>query len=964
MVRDNISLIPYGEDPLDLVAQHILDDYSEQLPDLTRVVVLLSEQHAAKSLRHKLYELALQKGYPALLCPRISNLRQWVTEQYPLKQPVCAQHQRELILYDALKNHQHLLGNGSPWHLTQDLLKLFDQLTSHNIDISHDYETFKQHIASAYGVNDKTFSALGQEANLVHTLWHAWHTQLTEENKIDSEAAYSLALNNSLDTQQFVYIAGYHLFNMPETTFIKHLLKANKCQLYLHGQVNHEPDDYHPDTTITQILESLNTTIPPALTVAPYSAFVNRVYEQNTTTFVQRAEEFSSIHPDPVKDYLSTYMAKSNEEQARSIDIQIRKWLLEDKKHIGIVTENRRLARRVRALLERANVQLDDYAGWTLSTTRVGAVTERLLECIEENFEHTALLDILKSPFIFNDLDNTVVKQAAYRLEHDIILQENIAQGLQRYRKHLQLRQEKLNWSTDTVAILVHILDRLEQAEKILRPLTEGQHPVQSYFNALNQALDSLQMLPLLNSDAAGKQLLEMLEALKHSAQDNNILFSWSDFRTWLGRALEQYVFTPENKGNPVVLMGLSQSRLQKFDAIIIASAEQEHLPGQIQHTPFFNNAVRMQLGLASQVQARAERFHHFRRLLESAPEILITATNEDNGEPVPLSPWLEIFDRFYYHAYHQSLLNTQLAAIVAADGSEVILCPDMSLPDRDLAPSPQLPASIIPSKFSASSYQQLMNCPYQYYVARGLNLSVTEEVQQALSKKDYGERVHLCLQAFHHDIPWLPGPCSLPFDKNNREQAIALLQKISEKVFAHDIDANFEHSGWLEQWQQLIPGYIDWQINTATHWVVKQTEVPCHVEYKGLTLQGRLDRIDENAEGLSVIDYKTGGFARLAEVESGENVQLPFYAFLAGQSFQQPIQQVEFLKLDKEVKSATTLRDEELNNLSHEIIERLETLVKDLNTGSALPAWGDIKTCSYCNMNRICRRQSWDQSH
>jgi len=57
MVRDKITLIPYGEDPLALLAQHLLEDYAEQLPDLTQAVILLSEPHAAKRLRALLYSV-------------------------------------------------------------------------------------------------------------------------------------------------------------------------------------------------------------------------------------------------------------------------------------------------------------------------------------------------------------------------------------------------------------------------------------------------------------------------------------------------------------------------------------------------------------------------------------------------------------------------------------------------------------------------------------------------------------------------------------------------------------------------------------------------------------------------------------------------------------------------------------------------------------------------------------------
>ena len=163
MVRDNITLIPYGDDPLALLAQHLLDDYSEQRPDLTQAVVLLSEPHAAKRLRHLLLQQAEQLGLQALLCPQILTLRDWAKRQFNQNQKeahnICGQHQRELILFDALTQHRSLLGSGSPWHLTDDLLKLFDQLTSNLKTLPDNYDDFEKEIANAYGISAEDFPA-------------------------------------------------------------------------------------------------------------------------------------------------------------------------------------------------------------------------------------------------------------------------------------------------------------------------------------------------------------------------------------------------------------------------------------------------------------------------------------------------------------------------------------------------------------------------------------------------------------------------------------------------------------------------------------------------------------------------------------------------------------------------------------------------------------------------------------
>ena len=973
MARDNITLIPYSDDPLALLAQHLLDDFSEQLPDLTQAIVLLSEPHAAKRLRHLLLQQAEQRGQHALLCPQIFNLRDWASSQFNKyqKEPhtIYGQHQRELVLFDALTQHRDLLGSGSPWHLTDDLLKLFDQLTSNQKLLPDDYDSFEQEIANAYGISADDFSALGHEATLVHTLWKAWHTQVNAETAFDSEAAYLLGLNADIQNNKNVlYIAGYHQFSIAEQNWLKQLIKKQRCQLYLHGQLQSAEhvsetgsSEYHPDTPISTLVNTFNLSVKTEKS-NNYTRFINTCYEHKQQPFIERAAALSKLPNDEINERLKLLFCQGHEEQAHAVELQVRRWLLEGKNNIGIVTENRRLARRVRALLERSDVMLQDLAGWALSTTRAGAVLERWLECIEEDFSHLPLLDLLKSPFIFSKLDSQQVKLAAYRLEHDIIRHENIARNLGAYKKSIRSRALKLQWSSEISEILIEILESFESANELLKPLLKGSHPASQYIEALSTSLDLLSMTNLLQDDAAGVRIIEMLDTLKHSATQHKLKFQWSDFRTWLGRSLEKFVFTPEKTASPVVLMGLAQSRLQQFDALIIASAEHEHLPGKTNITPFFNNAVRLQLNLATTHDMLTDRFHHFRRLLEASPNVLITANNEENGEDVPLSPWLEIIHRFYQQAYAKSLEDVELKLLTNRSASFVIRCTETGLPDKTSQAKSSLPKELVPTHYSPSSYQTLMNCPYQFFAARGLNLSTSEEVQEALSKSDYGERVHLCLEAFHHTVEKLPGPFKEKIDEKNRDAAIACLQEISQQVFSHDIADSFEHSGWLAQWLKLIPDYIHWQIKNASEWQFYEAELKSHISWQDdIELGGRLDRLDKNETGLSVTDYKTGASATLAEIEQGEAVQLPFYALLAETELKQPVSRVSYLNLNNKVKTGAQLSGDELDTIRHQISDRLAQLINEMRDGKELTAWGDETTCQYCNINRLCRKQAWN---
>lgn len=217
-------------------------------------------------------------------------------------------------------------------------------------------------------------------------------------------------------------------------------------------------------------------------------------------------------------------------------------------------------------------------------------------------------------------------------------------------------------------------------------------------------------------------------------------------------------------------------------------------------------------------------------------------------------------------------------------------------------------------------------------------------------------------LRSLSQKVERLPEPFKDIVTDKNREQAIKTLTEISQQVFARDLDDSFEHSGWLSQWLKLIPEYIDWQIKNANEWQFYDAELKSKVAWQNeRELGGRLDRLDKNDNGLSVIDYKTGQSATIAEIEQGEAVQLPFYALLAEAELKQTVDRVSYLNLSNSVKVGSQLSGEELDSISHKIAERLSQIIDEMNAGSTLMAWGNENTCQYCNINRLCRKQAWN---
>ena len=963
-----IQLIPYGQDPLEILANHLLDHHQAQLPDLTAVTVILAEPQAAPLLRARLLQHSAEQGYPALLGPRILTLRDWARQYLPAETRICDPHIQLLMLVEALNQYPSLLRSANPWALATDLMALFDELTLNHIDLPEDLQDFIRRLQQAYGLHSNDIAALGQEAQLVHTLWHAWHQQLQAEGLTDAQTAYLLALSQSLQqlpANETLYLAGFHRFSRAELNWLTTLLERNQVWVLLHGQTGVAPERYHPDAPLSQLWRQLAAG-PAAITECDaYNNTLNLLYDEMAGAIHARATRLRQQHTtSPLTAQLQVLAAHSAEDEATAIDIQVRRWLLQGARHIGIVTENRRLARRVRALLERAGISLQDAAGWALSTTSAAASLERWLECLEEDFAHLPLLDLLKSPFLFPDRETDQVRLATLRLEQDIIRHENIARGLNRYRDHIQDRQQRLpEWMGNSAAELLHLLDRLEAAATPLREIQAERHFASTWLEALRVSLQRLGMHECFSKDPAGSRVLEALEQMQQAARHSRMPLSWLDLRTWLGRTLEQFHFQPPGGGQGVYLLGLAQSRLQHFDAVIIGGAEREHLPGQSNPSPFFNESVRRELGLPAATALLAERFHHFRRLLESAPRVLITARVEQDGEPIPASPWLETLQAFHQLAWEEVLSAPELATLLTDPAARVQLDNQVLLPPLQCQPAPAIPATLLPTTFSPSSYQQLLDCPYQYYAARCLKLSPPEEIRLALSKADYGERIHQCLQAFHSDMPDLPGPFSGKLTEARREDAISLLNRIAEVVFSQDLADNFEHHGWLQQWQQLIPAYIDWQIQRNRSWQVGQTEQRYELRLTDhLRLTGQLDRIDQHGNQLGILDYKTGAIPKQQEVLDGEAVQLPVYALLAA-SGQQTVQEVAYLQLGNRDPLGTpySLAEEELQSLSQAMAQRLVDITHQLRQDAGMPAWGDTQTCLHCDMKLLCRRQAWE---
>jgi len=942
----DILLAEY-EDIAEQTALILLEANRHKLPDLSSICIFTPTQNLSPNFRKCILD-NLPANLSAVIPPFIGTLRHWISEHVPLPDPavsILSDQARQLLFVEALAENPALFKEENKWQVSTALLHLFDELALSQVSsLEQSNDEWMKTLGQAYDC-EASNQHLQQEAGLVYTLWHAWQQQLTAGNLLDTSGAYIKRLQQARtlvnDNRHFFLIAPDHMTPC-EQHFIAFAAEQNLC-------------------TVVDYSNELDASDNNAL--ASTSVFINRAFDINTAPIKQRADSYRQTGKSSLP--FSIFYSSDAETEARAVDLQVRLWLLQGKQNIGIISEDRKLSRRVRALLERANVYIQDMAGWSLSTTSAAAVLERWLECIEEDFDYRPMLDILKSHFFKSELDNDEQLESVYRLENDIILHENIGHGIKRYRKQLEYRLHRLeNWPKNTYSNIVQLLNQLDSASHHLQRLyrSEKKFSLEKYLDAFTTSLQQLGVITSFTDDAAGIQILNVLEDMRNGLQQSTPEMHWADFRIWLGMTLEQQLFSPQTAPSAVRLMSLAQAECQHFDALIIAAADKQHLPGKPETSPFFNQSVRLSLGLSDWQQQREQKLQHFKRLLHAAAEVLITCKHEENGEPVPLSPWIETLKTFHALTHDNSLQNTCLQQLLDQNTS-VFICDTDSLPEIPQQPGPSLPLEAIPDRMSASAHQRLIDCPYKYFAGDGMKLKPADEIREELQKSDYGERVHKILNAFHRPVKNLPEPFTDKLTDENRDKAINHLVMISEAVFKQDMEDNTLHRSWLHRWMQHIPAYINWQINQQQEWTVSETEKQCEAILNDikLTLYGRLDRIDTHVEQInhhSIIDYKTGSTARQADVDCGEDVQLASYALLAGDT-----SSVMYLSLDESngsVRTKASLEGEDLRSLTHDIRDRLQTVVSMGREGKPLPAWGDEQACSYCDFTGLCRKKVW----
>lgn len=860
----------------------------------------------------------------AFVPPRIAPLAAW------LGRPLDAGTAARAELYAALRGNSWVrkaFGDhpATLWALARDVARLGDELTWAAID---GHEAFEGRLATSLArhFQRRAATALRPQAQLVLQLWRArrsaedgaagaWREIAARAARADAPLVY---LSHSATTDA----AGDGL--------------AAWEQAFLEQWADRAP-------VLVLVPDLVAALSNQPLLAAAWPELAN---SDVAHPIARRADALRGAEGVP-RLPLAIIDADSLEDEAAAVARQVMTWRREGCGSIALVALDRLTARRVRALLERAEVSVRDETGWRLSTTSAAAAVMRWYDLVADDFYWRDLLDWLKSSFTLSGRTSKAQETQAFERA---IRSGGVLQGARAIR--LALAALDRDGGSPSVAGAREVLGLLEAQASIMR---RAAPTLAAHARALQSALDALGMRAALLADPVGRDVLREIDGLALELDAASGRARIEEFRALLAARFEEVACVDLEVDSPVTMVSLAATALRTFDAAVLIGADADHLPAAPGELLFLSNEVRAELRLATADAALREQAGQLAALLATTPRAVATWRRRRGDEPNALSPLLERLRFVVARATGDDLV--QRAERDAFEVEPIAL-------ER---PAPRA-AALLPARLSASQAQSLVNCPYQFYARRLLRLETPDDVLEAPGKREFGEALHEVLQKFHAE--W--GASDLGAIEPGRLRLS--LMRHAKAVFSRDRERMPGLLAYERRFLGLIDDYIAWaqqQSSAGWRWEAAEQAVngPLDIgEGRRVELTGRLDRLDRRSDGaLMVLDYKARSAEQLKRglKAPGEDIQLPFYGLLTRHSPHAAGRiEAAYVAFDRSHEGASAVQTvappQPYETLVEEVGARLQSDLRRIADGAPLPALGVSAVCEYCEMRGLCRRDYW----
>jgi ATP-dependent helicase/DNAse subunit B len=250
---------------------------------------------------------------------------------------------------------------------------------------------------------------------------------------------------------------------------------------------------------------------------------------------------------------------------------------------------------------------------------------------------------------------------------------------------------------------------------------------------------------------------------------------------------------------------------------------------------------------------------------------------------------------------------------------------------------------------FSASQLTQIGQCPFKWFAARLLRLKEIAETKLILENNLKGSLYHQCLEICLAEI------------ENASDLEKISLQQLQQALQTAETDLQITNiPSWSKQKQELLK-LLSINLNNPNFLTSDSTIIEREKEFTtqwhGLTVTGKIDRLDRTSIGIKVIDYKSSSSLPLGIKDESDraslDLQIPLYIDAMTREYPET-------NIDAVYYSLSKCQPLRRNKTDPEDLAKFAERVKQYLTEGNYPIAPDLqfKACNYCQFDLVCRKR------
>lgn len=310
-------------------------------------------------------------------------------------------------------------------------------------------------------------------------------------------------------------------------------------------------------------------------------------------------------------------------------------------------------------------------------------------------------------------------------------------------------------------------------------------------------------------------------------------------------------IHQPKTRDSGVEVVGLLESSGLCFDYVWLMGCHEFVFPSQPSPNPFIPQGLQRDGGVPHSSHDRELEFakSSIKRVFECAPSVQLSYPMKAEGKETLLSPLLKVFDS---GEPTEKLLSSHRLKDSAHSARSL-----EPLVDEPFVPVTPEEAARITGGTLIIKDQSL--CPFKAFATHRLHAAAVAAPEPGMSESDRGRLLHAALKVF-----WEKTVDSARLKEIlDRDELSGYVGPLVEEAFREaGLSATLSPRFQEIEKERLKRLFADWAALESSRgpFKVKHLEMEESISIAGLTIKGRIDRIDETADGEEVIiDYKSG---------------------------------------------------------------------------------------------------------